>query len=98
RLDSYLRTTELRSLTPNTIVDREDLRRELQLTRDRGWALVDQELEEGLRSLAAPIHDPDGKVVAAINISMSAQTREVETAVETLLPPLLEAAAHIEDD
>ena len=48
------------------------LRAELDRIRAQGWALVDQELEEGLRSVAAPIRDRDGRVVAAVNVSAHA--------------------------
>jgi IclR family pca regulon transcriptional regulator len=50
------------------------VRAEIAQVRERGWALVDQELEPGLRSIAAPIRDRDGAVVAAINVSTSVST------------------------
>ena len=65
---------------------------------DRGWALVDQELEEGLRSLAAPIRDGDGKVIAAVNVSTHAGRRSLDSVLEDLLRPLLATAERIERD
>jgi len=61
----------LAGLTGRTVVDPEALRSELDLVRQQGWALVDQELEAGLRSVAAPLRDRDGDVVAAVNVSTS---------------------------
>jgi IclR family pca regulon transcriptional regulator len=66
--------------------------------RSQGWALVDQELEEGLRSIAAPIRDADGQVIAAINVSTHAGRRTLNSIVEELLQPLLATARRIELD
>jgi IclR family transcriptional regulator, pca regulon regulatory protein len=98
RLDAYLGSTSLRGLTGHTITSPAALRRELRKIRTQGWALVDQELEEGLRSVAAPIHDADGQVIAAINVSTHAGRRTLESIVEDLLQPLLTTARHIETD
>ncbi|KAA1425496.1 helix-turn-helix domain-containing protein [Mumia zhuanghuii] len=85
-------------LTPHTVTSVGALRREVDLVRDQGWALVDQELEIGLRSMAAPVRDPRGQTIAAANISMSATQGSAEEARETLLPLLLDTAAQIERD
>jgi IclR family transcriptional regulator, pca regulon regulatory protein len=95
-LDDYMARVELRRLSPRTITDEAELRAELALVRERGWALVDQELEEGLRSIAAPIRDRGGEVVAAINVSAHASRTSKETLRRSLLPPLLRTAAEIE--
>src|SRR6266545_2509655 len=71
---------------------------ELARVRAQGWAIVDQELEEGLRAVAAPIRNRDGRTVAAINISAHASRTPVESVRRRLLPPLLAAAARIEAD
>ena len=97
-LDGFFASTELRALTSRTIAEPARLRRELVRVREQGWALVDQELEEGLRSLAAPIHDADGKVIAAMNVSAHASLRSPEQLINDLLPPLLETARQIEED
>ena len=65
---------------------------------ERGWALIDQELEEGLRSLAAPIRDSDGTVVAAVNVATHAGRRSLDSIVADLLSPLLATAERIERD
>ncbi|MBP2479018.1 IclR family pca regulon transcriptional regulator [Crossiella equi] len=67
-------------------------------TRTRGWALVDGELEDGLRSIAAPIRDHTGKVVAAVNIATHASRATPESMEADLLPRLLETCAAIERD
>jgi IclR family pca regulon transcriptional regulator len=97
-LDAYLSRAELRALTERTITDPATLRAELDRIRAQGWALVDQELEEGLRSIAAPIRDRDGHVVAAVNVSAHASRASPETVKSTLLEPLLATAARIESD
>src|ERR1700691_1424287 len=98
RLDAYLGSVSLRGLTGHTITSVTALRRELRKIRAQGWALVDQELEEGLRSIAAPIRDADGQVIAAINISTHAGRRTLNGIVEDLLQPLLATARRIELD
>jgi len=98
RLEEYLASASLRGLTGHTITSATTLRRELRKIRAQGWALVDQELEEGLRSIAAPIRDADGQVIAAINVSTHAGRRTLNTIVEEFLQPLLTTAHRIEVD
>jgi len=97
-LDEFLGRAELRKLTPGTLTDRALLRTEIARVRRQGWALVDQELEDGLRSVAAPIAGADGSVVAAINLSTHASRRTLEAIRRELLPPLRETAAGIARD
>ena len=59
---------------------------------------MDQELEEGLRSVAAPVRGRDGAVVAAVNVSAHASRASREAVRKTLLPPLLATAQRIEAD
>lgn len=96
-LDAYLDETELLQLTPKTITDSAKLRTALARIAGQGYALVDQELEVGLRSIAVPIHVRD-RVVAALNVSMHASRGSSEAARRELLPPLRETAAAIEAD
>jgi len=98
RLEEYLARADLRRLTSHTLTSAAQLRAELARVRRQGWALVDQELEEGLRSIAAPIRDRAGAVVAAVNVSAHASRASSETVRTVLLPPLLAAAAGIEAD
>jgi IclR family pca regulon transcriptional regulator len=97
-LDAYLDRVELRPLTANTLTDPAKLRAELARIRAQGWALVDQELEEGLRSVAAPIRDRTGRVVAAVNVSAHASRASKDAVRRVLLPPLLATAERIEAD
>jgi IclR family transcriptional regulator, pca regulon regulatory protein len=97
-LDGYLASAQLRRLTPHTTTDGAELRAELLRVRDRGWAMVDQELEEGLRSVAAPIHDATGRVVAAINVAVNASRRTAEDVAGEVVPLLLDTARQIEID
>ncbi|WP_298176595.1 IclR family transcriptional regulator [Saccharomonospora sp.] len=97
-LADQLRDVTFDPLTDHTITSAEKLRAELEAVRAQGWALVDQELEEGLRSVAAPIRDRSGKVVAAVNISTHASRTTPESVRTDLVPPLLATAARIEAD
>ncbi|MBP1326773.1 IclR family pca regulon transcriptional regulator [Leucobacter exalbidus] len=87
-----------RQLTDRTLTRTDELLAEFAQVRDRGWALNDGELEEGLRSIAVPIRGRDGRVVAAVNISTSATRDSVEHLMEHHLPLALAAAADIEVD
>ena len=97
-LDAYLASVTLAPLTPHTIADPAALRAELDRIRVQGWAVVDQELEEGLRSVAAPIRDGEGRAIAAVNVSTHAGRRSVADVIDDLLEPLLRTARDIEAD
>jgi IclR family pca regulon transcriptional regulator len=89
---------ELRPLTGRTITTRSELEVELERVRRQGYAIVDEEFEDGLRSVAAPICDREGRVVAAINLALAASRVSIEEIHRSLLSPLLRAAAAIEGD
>jgi len=97
-LRSYLESVELRRLAPRTITNKKKFREELDLVRDRGWAMVEEELEEGLRSIAAPIQDRDERTLAALNISTHAVRRSADSIEQDLVPPLLDTAREITRD
>ena len=97
-LAAYLEKVQLDRLTSRTVASTAALRSELNRVRAQGWAIVDQELEEGLRAVAAPIRDRAGRVVAAINISSHASRTSLESMRRVLVPPLLAAAARIAVD
>jgi IclR family pca regulon transcriptional regulator len=97
-LEDYLERVELTPLSSYTTTDKQELRAKLDVVRRQGYAMVDQELEEGLRSAAAPLRAPDGSVTAAINVSVHASRTSMQQLVENFLPPLLDAAAQIEHD
>jgi IclR family pca regulon transcriptional regulator len=89
---------DLLPLTDHTLTSVEELRARLRDVRTQGFALVDQELEYGLRSLAAPVHNRAGKVVAAVNVSTQVSRVSPEETRRLLLPPLRKAVAEIEND
>ncbi|KAF0845332.1 IclR family transcriptional regulator domain-containing protein [Nocardia caishijiensis] len=97
-LSEYLASIELTSLTDATITTERQLRSELARVRADGFCLVDQELEEGLRSMAAPIRDQHGTAVAAVNISTHAARYPLREVHDRLIPALLETSAAIEHD
>jgi IclR family transcriptional regulator, pca regulon regulatory protein len=65
--------------------------------REQGWSLVDEELEEGLRSIAAPIRDASGEVTTALTICGHAGRVTVDQLREDFLPRLLRAACDLGD-
>lgn len=83
RPDDPLADVELRPLTPRTVTDRDRLRDILTDVRARGYAVVDEELEVGLRSIAVPVRCGDG-VVAAVNISLHAGSQDPEAHLDDL--------------
>jgi IclR family transcriptional regulator, pca regulon regulatory protein len=72
-LKAYLAAAEIKPLTPRALGTAKDLLAVLDTVRSQGWCLLDQELELGLMSVAAPVYD-GSKVVAAVNVSLQAQS------------------------
>ncbi|AKZ59382.1 Pca regulon regulatory protein [Streptomyces ambofaciens ATCC 23877] len=89
---------DLRPHTARTLTSADALRAELRRVRRQGYALVDQELEDGLRAVAAPVRDRDGEVVAGVGIAVHAGRNSVESVRRDLLPHLLATAARIDAD
>ncbi len=85
----YLARLQPEPLTVHTIVSKERLALEIDRTRAQGYALVNQELELGLRTIAVPLRNFRGETVAAINVSLLAERMPVEEIVERCLPALL---------
>ena len=79
-----------------TITDPEALRDELMRVRAQGYCVQDQELEDGVRSVAVPVHDAGGRVVAAINTSAHATRVSIERVEREFLPQLQECARQID--
>ncbi|MPZ63623.1 MAG: helix-turn-helix domain-containing protein [Propionibacteriales bacterium] len=97
-LDGYLAEVGLARLTEQTVATVQDLRARLDEVRQQGYAMVDQELEPGLRAIAAPVRNKRGRVVAAVNVSSHVSRITKEKARRQFLPPLLKAAGEIEAD
>ncbi|WP_030375746.1 IclR family transcriptional regulator domain-containing protein [Streptomyces rimosus] len=95
---AHLSRTTLTPLTQHTVTSPERLTALLEQVGEDGYALVDEELEEGLRSIAVPVRDRDARVVAAVNISTHAGRRSPAEDRDAFLPPLRAAAARIEAD
>ncbi|MEV5007546.1 IclR family transcriptional regulator C-terminal domain-containing protein [Streptomyces sp. NPDC055692] len=68
------------------------------LLAGHGYALVDEELEQGVRSIAVPIRDRAGRAVAATNIALHAARHTREECLGDLLPALVRTAHHLEED
>ncbi|NJC84125.1 IclR family transcriptional regulator domain-containing protein [Planosporangium mesophilum] len=98
QLQAYLDGSELRKLTPHTIDDADALRVELDQVRQQGYAVVDGEREEGVRSAAAPVRDASGAVIAAINVSANAARVSLRSLREEVVPHVVATADAISRD
>jgi IclR family pca regulon transcriptional regulator len=94
-LDTLLAGHPPLARTARTITDPARLKEELARVRRQGWCLVDQELEEGLVSLSAPIRDRSGRAIAAMNISGQVARTPAQHMVRQFLPRLTHAAQQI---
>lgn len=95
QLERFFATARFEPLTERTVTDPRDLRAILKEVAQRGWALVDQELELGVRSVAAPIRDASGRVIAAMNASGHASRVTVPQMKRDFVPVLLEAVHNV---
>ena len=95
QLEAYFSRAELIPHTTRTITSVEKLRLALRNVRRLGYALVDQELEVGLRSLAVPVYGPAGRVVATVNLSGNAPRMPVFDMQSNFLAPLRNAASEL---
>ena len=80
---------------PNAKVSLDELHDELVQIRDQGWALQDEELAHGLRSMAAPITGADGRVIAGVNLAVQARDWSTQRIVRELRPVLLQTCTEI---
>jgi IclR family pca regulon transcriptional regulator len=80
---------------PNAKVSLDELRAELTQIREQGWAMQDEELAHGLRSVAGPITGPDGRVVAGVNLAVQARDWSTQRIVRELRPVVLATCAEI---
>jgi IclR family pca regulon transcriptional regulator len=94
-LDAFLARVEPQARTARTITDVAELRAELDEVREQGYALVDQELEDGVRSIATALRDRRGRAVAAINVSTHAGRVSIKELRASFVPALLATAAEI---
>ena len=82
----------------NAIRSSAKLRTELQEIRERGWGYQDEELEDGLRSIAAPVRNRHGSVIAAINIAVPANRWTIAELVDNFLESLVDCGSQIAQD
>ena len=90
-LDEFLGEVRLEAFTDRTIADPAGLRQAIEKVRREGWALVDQELEMGLRSIAAPLQ-AEGRTIAALNVAVAAARVPLDELLGAMLPELLRTA------
>ncbi|SER87072.1 IclR family transcriptional regulator domain-containing protein [Corynebacterium cystitidis] len=97
-IDHYLKQAPFEALTPKTLTTPNQLESELARVKNQGYSLVDQELELGLRSVAAPVRDSNGTTVAAVNISTPAAAHTPEFIINNFIPALKSTCATISTD
>ena len=96
-LQAFLGRATIRPNTPKTVTDRALLASLIAGAGRDGYAAVDEELELGLRSIAVPIHDGAGRIVAAINVSTQSARFSIAEMEREMLPELRQAARKVED-
>lgn len=96
-LDTFLGDATITRRTPRTITDRAALADAVRKAETDGFAIVDGELEPGLRSIAAPVRDQAGAIVAAVNVSTQSARFSVGEMEARILPVLWDATRRIED-
>lgn len=95
QLEAYFARATFPQFTPRTMTSPDKLRLALRNVRRNGYALVDQELEIGLRSIAVPVYAPNGRVVATVNLSGSAPRMPMLEMQTKFLPHLRAAASEL---
>jgi IclR family pca regulon transcriptional regulator len=85
----------LTRMTDRTVTDRPAFRKVLEDVRDRGWSLVDQELEIGLIALAVPLRDSAGGLLGAINVGVPVLRMTADEMIALVLPKLQETVENI---
>jgi IclR family pca regulon transcriptional regulator len=85
-------------LAPFAARDAAEVEAEMRTIRARGWALADEELARGVRSVAVPVRDGEGVVRAAMNVTVHAAETSVETLTGEYLPMLLQTAGEVSAD
>lgn len=97
-LERTLADASRSGLVPCWHPDRAERDAELREVRARGWAVTDEQLAPGIRSVAAPLRDGDGRVIAAVNVNAHAAETSIDHLVRHHLPLLLRTAGDISAD
>jgi IclR family pca regulon transcriptional regulator len=98
QLDAVLEQPSRSGITPRWQPSREERDASLREVRARGWALTDEQLARGIRSVAAPLRDGSGRVIAALNLTVHAAETPLERLLEEYLPLLLRTASAVSED
>jgi IclR family pca regulon transcriptional regulator len=98
QLDEALATPSRSNVIPKVTPARRELDRTLAEVRQRGWALSDEQLSVGIRSVAAPVRDHKGRAVAAMNVTVHAAETSIDHLTTVYLPLLLDAAAAVTEE
>lgn len=94
-LDAFLDRVTLEAYTPSSITTPGALKAEVETVREQGYAIVDQELDSGLRSVAVPVFAGNGELLGAINISTNAARVDMDTLMAVYLPRLQSVADRV---
>ncbi len=94
-VDIYLPNRELQKLTANTITDREELKKQLAVIAEQGYAIDNEELDEGVRSVGAPIRDYTRRIIGAVSISGPSMRFSDERINKELIPMVIKASEEI---
>jgi len=94
----YFDKVALTKLTPNTVTSKLRLRSLIEESQDRGWSIVDQELEIGLRSISVPVRDKTGVVIAALNVACPSSRIDQDDMRMRILPELQASSRSITDN
>lgn len=97
-LDAILATPSRSGIIPRVTPTRAELNESLALICERGWAMSDEMLSVGIRSIAAPVRDASGRTAAAMNVTVHAAETSIEHLTGEYLPLLLETAAAVSDE
>lgn len=96
RLDAFLSRVQPTRLTPNTVVNKDELRRAILKARSDGYSLVDQEVEIGFRSISVALQRLDGKVIGALNVGVHSERGAMTLMRNQFLPKLRALAAEMQ--
>ncbi|MGH3951839.1 MAG: IclR family transcriptional regulator, partial [Pseudonocardiaceae bacterium] len=94
-IEKFLQHGPFAQFTAQTVTSPDRLRDILRAVRRQGWAFVDQEFEEGVRSFSAPVRDSGGHVIATLSMSVPASTVGLDEIHTEILPVIIEAAHEI---
>jgi IclR family transcriptional regulator, pca regulon regulatory protein len=87
--------SDRKPLTPKTVTDVDALMAEFARIREQNYAIIDEEIEVGIRSVAVPVYNKRGEVVAALNVGAQTSRVSVEDLKNEFLPRLLKAQAEL---